>query len=482
LSRRGEPATGSVVHTNPGKDCLVAHFIPPSTRTPAARLRTWEKLGLVLFFAALVAFGVLVEVRSVFLKRRMGDLGVFLRAAWAVRAGADLYAVTDENEWHYHYPPLFAILLTPLADPPADADAGGTVPYPVSVAVWYVFSVLCLATASHGLARALERRSTDPVLRAQRPGSRGWWRLRVIPVLVCLPPIGGTLMRGQANLLILALLCGVIALTLLDRRLLAGVCLAGAICLKIFPALLLLYPLWRRDGRCLAGCALGLLLGLVVVPVLALGPARTWSAYEEWTEVLLRPALARGTDQSRAKELIEVTATDSQSLLAVWHNALHPDRYQRPPVASPTVRRAHWLAGGLLLLVTLAAGGRKAASAAWAEVAFFGLLLLVNILLSPVCHLHYFCLLLPLVMGLVAGDWECRASFNVGLHWLLVFGLAVVATAVPHLPGMEVPRDVGVATYGTLLLWLAGVSVLWLRPDTATEVAAAASDVSAAAA
>ena len=95
----------------------MAHFTPPSTRTPAERLRTWEKLGLVLFFAALVAFGVLVEVRSAFLKRRMGDLGCYLRGAWAVRTGADLYSVTDDNNWHYNYPALLAILMAPLADP-----------------------------------------------------------------------------------------------------------------------------------------------------------------------------------------------------------------------------------------------------------------------------------------------------------------------------------------------------------------------------
>ena len=49
----------------------------------------------------------------------MTDLQVYLRAAWAVRSGADLYTIIDDNQWHYHYPALFAILMTPLADPPA---------------------------------------------------------------------------------------------------------------------------------------------------------------------------------------------------------------------------------------------------------------------------------------------------------------------------------------------------------------------------
>ncbi len=43
---------------------------------PLHRCERWFT-GLLLF--SLVAFGVLVEIRSVFLERRMGDVGVFLR-------------------------------------------------------------------------------------------------------------------------------------------------------------------------------------------------------------------------------------------------------------------------------------------------------------------------------------------------------------------------------------------------------------------
>src|SRR5437868_14855724 len=93
----------------------------PMTRNPAvfAPLRAWEKTCVALLLASAVAFGGFVEYRSAFLSRRMGDLGCYLRAAWAVRAGLDMYGLTEDNGWHYNYPPLYAILLTPLADPPA---------------------------------------------------------------------------------------------------------------------------------------------------------------------------------------------------------------------------------------------------------------------------------------------------------------------------------------------------------------------------
>ena len=49
------------------------------------------------------------------------------------------------------------------------------------------------------------------------------------------------------------------------------------------------YPAWRRDRRVLAGCLLGLLAGLVVVPVAALGPKQTAEQYHRYSAVLFAP-------------------------------------------------------------------------------------------------------------------------------------------------------------------------------------------------
>jgi hypothetical protein len=430
------------------------------------RLAPWPCCALILLIG-LILFGVLVEKRSAFLQRRMGDLDVFMRTAWAVRVGQDIYTITDPNGFHYHYPPLLAILLVPLADPPPGADSSWMVPYPVTVALWYAASVLCLVLAVHWLASALEQASPDAAVRNQVPGSPRWWALRLIPILTCLPPIGHTLMRGQVSLLLLLLLCGMGAALLRGRRWQAGLWLAGAICLKVIPAFLLLVPLWRRDGRCLAGCALGLIVGLGVIPVAVFGPARTWAYYEEWTEVLLRPGLGAGTDASRARELIEVTATDSQSFQAILHNSLYPNPATRPHFPSAGIRCAHWLAGALLTLVTLAAAWRRRDDAA-VTVIFFGALVVLMLLLSPVCHLHYFCLSLPLVMGLLAANWQGASAPRLGTGMLLALTANMVANTLPHFAGprwplMQLLRDDGLASAAALLLWLAGILLLWQR-------------------
>ena len=296
-------------------------------------------------------FGAVVEWRSAFLKRRMTDLGVFLRASWALRVGADFYSIEDDNHWHYHYPPLFAILLTPLADAPKDASRAGMLPFGVSVVVWYLASLAFVALAVHWLANALEYQSARPIV----PGCRRWWMLRALPVVVCLPILGASLVRGQVDPLLLLLLCGMAAAAVRGRSGQAGFWLAGAICLKIIPAFLLVYPLWRRDKRWLAGCAVGLFVGMVLIPAAVLGPSLVVTRYRKLAEVLVLPAFGKGEDRTRAKELTDTTSTDSQSFLAILHNLTHWDRNTRPAQASADVRRVHWIIGGILTLLTLAA-------------------------------------------------------------------------------------------------------------------------------
>jgi hypothetical protein len=373
-----------------------------------------------------------------------------------------MYGLVEDNGWHYNYPPLFAILLTPLADPPANVDHSGFVPYEISVAFLYVFNILCLAGGVRVLASALERASADPLVRTVPLGSRRWWALRTIPVLACLPPIGHTLMRGQTNLLLLALICGLIAALIRGRRLRAGLCLAGAICLKIFPGFLLIVPLWRRDWRCLGGCALGLFVGLALIPFVALGPSRFVDEYRELAVVLVGPALGLGEDQSRAEELIEANATDNQSIQTTLHNTLHLDRDTRPKVVEPWVRYTSWLLGGVFTLVTLAAY-RHRSDNGLSVALFVGALTLVMIWMSPVCHSHYFVLSVPLVMTLLARLWERQplvlarfAALSAGL-----FVLVAVQIIGYTIPLFQATRDLGVSLYTALPLWLLACVALW---------------------
>jgi hypothetical protein len=401
-----------------------------------------------------------IELRSAFLKRPMTDLQVYLRAAWAVRSGSDLYRIIDDNKWHYHYPALFAILMVPLANAPGGQIQDGLLWMHESVAIWHFFSVLCLFAAAHWLASALEAKSSSPELRAQPRYCFRWWALRVWPVLACLTPICQTLLRGQVNLLVLALLCAMTAAALRGQSWRAGFWLAGAICVKLIPAFLLLYPLRQRDWRWMAGCTSGLVVGLALIPAVVFGPRQAWNYTVEWSDVFLRPVLNRGGDHSRDKELVEATATDSQSPLRLIHFALYPHLATRPADAAPWVRLAHWLIGGVLTAATIWSMGRRRLAGTELAVGL-GALTIVMLMLSPVCHQHYLCLMLPATAGLIAYCWE-----QGGIAWLprtliVLLPFISVAMALPFIPGFGVLRDHGLP--GLAALMLLAVSCAALR-------------------
>ncbi|HZU35470.1 MAG TPA: glycosyltransferase family 87 protein, partial [Gemmataceae bacterium] len=189
-------------------------------------LARWQQVGLGLLVLGLGVLGSMVVMRSSLMTRRMGDYDCFARAGWAVRTGHNMYDVTDDNGFHYNYPPLFAILMAPLADPPRGMPANGMVSYPVSVGIWYLVSLLLLAVGTHWLASALEEKAAKATLRQPRREGRRWWALRLIPILACAVPIGHTLMRGQANFILLICFCGLAACTLRGQSWRAGLCLA----------------------------------------------------------------------------------------------------------------------------------------------------------------------------------------------------------------------------------------------------------------
>lgn len=424
------------------------------------------RAGLWSLLGALVVFGAIVEMRSAFLKRRMTDADVFFRAAWAVRTGADIYEIRDTNGWHYHYPPLFAIALTPLANGPPGWEGRGYLPYKVSVALWYVLSVGSLWLAVHWLANALQRAAPEE-LKFPRY-SRGWWLIRVGPVLFLIMDVGRTLSRGQSNTIILLFLCGMIAAFLCGRKFVAGMCLAGAICIKIFPAFLLLYPIVRRDFRALAGVAAGLFLGVVLIPALVLGPTGALEAHLRVGKAVLGPGLGVGDDTSRQAELGLATGPGSQSFMILLHNYIHPDRATRPQFHHPGVRTWHTIIAGALSLLTLLMGWRARPSDAISEALFLGALIVIMLPSIPVCHAHYFILLIPLAMALIADAWERHEWPMLGRGLATVLAAMIGANVLVSMPFTNLYlREFGVPLYAALALWATGLVAIRRRARTA---------------
>lgn len=440
---------------------------------PTEPLSRWGKIGVVLFFLLLLGFGAHVEQKSAFLTRRMGDLDVFLRASWAVRNDADIYAVTSDNDWHYLYPPLYAILMTPLADPPKGADATGYVPYPISVAICFFINVFALFGGVHVLASALEEKAGW----SEQPRyCRRWWLLRLWPILICILPIGHTLMRGQVNLIILAALCAALAGWLRQQKFRAGLWLALAICIKVIPAFLLVYPLWKRDSRALLGCAAGCFVGLVAIPVFTFGPAGAAKHYDTYARVFLGPYF-NVTDDDRSRE--EIATTDSIGVKSALHNWMYrgPEKYTTNMHAA--AKATYVLLGVAMTFLTLFAGTRFRAPSRLPDLAWIntthqlGGLILLMAILSPVCHMHYLLFCLPTVIGLLVHAWHKQATLRVPGLLMASFILFNVTLGLAHLPGLEFLKDLCIALFGTAPLWVIPVVQMWRGSGRPGEPAAA---------
>ena len=281
--------------------------------------------------------------------------------------------------------------------------------------------------------------------------------------MILVPAIGQAQSRGQVNLLVAFFLCCVAASTLKGRRLRAGLWLSAAICVKVIPVLLLAFPLWRRDWRMLSGSAVGLLVGLVLVPLVVLGPGRTAASYKTYYHETIIAGITGDTGGSRGVELTGIRSTDSNSPMVVIHNLMYPDRNSRPDVADPGVRASHWTIAFIMLATTLLASGWKGrwysgkVDATIAEVCFFSAFIPLMFVTSPVFHPHYVSMAVVPVMVLLVILWGRYSYGRIPPRWKAVFwfiALSHILTSIDMGPFWYL-RFFGLVLLSTVTLWAA---------------------------
>jgi len=114
-----------------------------------------------------------------------------------------------------------------------------------------------------------------------------------------------------------------------------------------------------------------------------------------------RAATGEG-DHPMGKDLTETTATDSQSFVAAMHHIRHRDlpREDRPTNAAKDIRLVHWAISGALTLITLYVAWRRLTPEPKDQLVFFGCLCALLMVVSPISHMHYYAMVLPLVSAL----------------------------------------------------------------------------------
>ncbi|MHB1132257.1 MAG: glycosyltransferase family 87 protein [Chloroflexota bacterium] len=148
----------------------------------------------------------------------------------------------------YLYPPLFAVIMSPLAG----------LDYPTARLLWAALSLLALAGGVVMLQWAVGLRL--PL------GTRG----PALALVSLFPPVADDIIKGQITAVLLCLLAGAWLAEKRRQPVVAGLLVAIAASIKLVPAIILLYFLLRRDYRAL--CA-GIVGGaaLVAASVLAAG-------------------------------------------------------------------------------------------------------------------------------------------------------------------------------------------------------------------
>lgn len=151
------------------------------------------------------------------------------------------------------------------------------------------------------------------------------WKAIVLLMLLSVP-LQRNLQYGQYYILLLALIILALWLYLRDRRFLAGLLLAAAVGLKIFPALFALYFVRKRDTRAFLGLAIGIAV-VAAVSIAAFGV----ELHRLYLAQIL-PAALRG-------EAIDPYNLRASSISALLHRLFiaEPDLNPHPLLHAPTL-------------------------------------------------------------------------------------------------------------------------------------------------
>ena len=356
-----------------------------SLARPASRP---ARVGLLAVNLAAVTFFLLSYSRQ---GVRLGpyeiDLDVYRIGGHAWLSGADLYgrlpATQDGTRLGFTYPPIAAVLLSPFS----------LMPMAVAGAVLALCSVALVAVVLRVFLSSL-------AWSAARAGGRGgleWALAWLLPPALFLEPVRNTLVYGQVNIVLMAL---VTLDCLVDTpRWPRGVLVGLAAAVKLTPAAFVLFFLLRRDRRAVAAAAASFAITTGAGFLLAWHDSlRYWSGTVFQAGRIGRPSYA--ADQS------------IQGVLA--RAGLDP----RTPAGT-----AVWLALSLAVLVAAILGMRHALAASeksWA----LSLNAFAALLISPVSWSHHWVWAVPAVLTLAVLGLRHSARLSLALagSGLLIFG------------------------------------------------------------
>lgn len=375
----------------------------------------------------LALLAVLVLVSGFYFAGRSGndpliysnDFNVFYHAAREALAGRDPYQSSLAGWTPYLYPPLLALLLTPLA----------LLPLPVAAYVWFLInaaSTIAAAWMSARFARdggQLSEVSADPDDVVSLRGLLLTPLIAVGSVAIVARFVLDNFSLGQVNPLVAALAAGHVYLYSRNKKTASALMLAIAASIKLTPLVLIGYHIARRRLKFSAAC-LGLAVAISALSFLPFG-ARAPDAFHIFVSRTIQNQqgydLAYAGNQSLRGAIARFTPAATRSL---DHAASESSRRPSDPIT-------------LMISLALLAVGMLAASRARSEVLAAAPFVCCFVLLSPLSWKAHFVVLVYPVAALVAQAARARGTRPEILIALLAVAFVLFNLTSPSVIGLR---------------------------------------------
>ena len=407
-----------------------------SMRRGEPRAELWPRYILWALLALIVlVLGCSTVYRVAWDDVARTDYTVYRLAGQAAVHGGNLYAVQNERGWNYVYPPPFALLMVLFANL---SLAWGAL-------LWYLLEVVAIALSAIMSVSLLE------------PVPKGRYRMALysLPLLYLSTLLVSGIMRCQASEFVIALVIATFYFHFRQRPALAGLCLAGAAAIKVFPLALLAYFIVRRQWRVLAATLAGTALLLLVLPALFWGWQQNMTYLHEWIDAVGRPALMPNTERALATplfgQLMDTFKSRNQSLEALFLTIGAQAQDIRFLVACT----------GTVMLVLMGLAARRVSSHE-DELRLCSAFLVWQLLIPPISETHYFgMMILPLTIML---GLFMRSHQNNNAPRTAMNGLGIMMLAVMVLIGFRTTELMRPLCLASLVIWCALLHALWQTP------------------
>ena len=328
------------------------------------------------------------------------DYALWFWAGQQVLHGGDLYPSDPHDYFSFLYPPLPAVLL--------------------AVPSWFGKVVLytCLSLLNCVAWWMTGQFSNAMTGSGKRPGPL----LFALPGVLTITSVFDMFDLGQPNLVLLALMLFGFWLLQQEKPWIAGSMFALAAAIKVFPAAVLPYLVWRRQWATVASMAICLCVFLFVVPAPVRGFQHNIVELKTWYRGMVGSSSERGFGQRDAQNWSWV----NQSIVAMTHRFTRPINYNQEdpakPVRTMNIVDISYEAANRIVLAVYAAFGigfiaimpRASRRTRRSDAEEIGILFCLMTLATPLARQYYFISLffpMTVVIHRAAFDPRPKARF-----------------------------------------------------------------------